>query len=99
MGSQSLPCTLMPVPPSHGQLGALGMGPSPLGEGGILFLAIPCRPVLFSSAPLGNKEGGRGEGGPWRTGGIQPKEAALRVGRRGGGPSCNLTLRPGEYLC
>ncbi|XP_032284984.1 uncharacterized protein LOC116647594 [Phoca vitulina] len=58
--------------------------PPSLGEGGILFLAIPCRPVLFSSsAPLGNREGGSGEGGPYRTGRIQPKEAARRAGGAG----------------
>lgn len=90
VGSHSLPCTLMLVPPSHGQLRACDMGPQ-LGEGGILFLAIPCRLALFSPLPtLGNKEGGRGEGGPLRTGRIQPKEDALWAR----GP-CTMTLRPG----
>lgn len=83
MGSQSLPCTLILVPPSHGQLGALVTGP-PLGKEASCFVAIPCRPVLFSfSAPLGNREGGSGEGGPCRTGRSQPKEAALRAGGAG----------------
>lgn len=54
VGSQSLPCTLMPVPPSPGQVGARGMGPP---NGGRRHL-VSCRslqasPVFPLSPPWG----------------------------------------------
>ena len=58
VGFQSLPCTLMPVSPSHGRLGACGVGCLPLGEGGTLILAILCRPALFSPPAHPGEQGG-----------------------------------------
>lgn len=64
--SQSLPCTLMPVPLSSGQVGARGMGPPPdWGKEASCFLPFPVGQPCFPPQPtLGNREGGRGEGGP-----------------------------------
>lgn len=91
VGPQSPPCTLMPaLCLMTDQLGACGTG-----ERGILFLVSHCRLALFSpSVHPGNRNGGRGVGGPCRPWMIQPKGAALRLGLLGHYPQSRGLHRP-----
>lgn len=47
-------------------------------EASCLLPSLQASPVLPALPTLGNREGGRGEGGTWRTGSLKPGEAALR---------------------